>query len=140
MVIGVLQFELLVPGSESLKDKRAVVRSVRDRLSRELRVSIAEVDAHDTLDMAVMGLACAARDGKRAHEILDAAWNTLTKLRDGQVGAVRREIIVPSEEGEAPAGEAADPHDIDGEMLAHFSNGESPDRDPNGTSGGTERP
>lgn len=120
MVIGVLQFELLVPGAESLKDKRAVVRSVRDKLSRELRISVAEVGNHDNHTVAVMGAALVATDGPRAHELLDRAWNRLKELRDGQIGSVRREIVVPSREDDAPPHEP-DAESLASEMLEHFS-------------------
>ncbi len=40
--VGILQFELLIRQRRSLKDKRRVVRSVRDRLHREHLVSVAE--------------------------------------------------------------------------------------------------
>ncbi len=120
MVIGVLQFELLVPGAESLKDKRAVVRSVRDKLSRELRISVAEVGAHDNPTVAMMGAAIVATDGPRAHELLDKAWNRLKELRDGQIGSVRREIVEPTREEDAPPHEP-DAESLGQEMLEHFT-------------------
>jgi len=125
MVIGVLQFELLIPGAQSLKDKRAVVRSVRDRLTRELRISVAEVAGHDNPTLAMMGAAVVASDGPRAHELLDRAWNRLTELRDGQIGNVRREVIVPSREDLAEPLTGPDEADIADEMLAHFHKGAS---------------
>ncbi len=124
MVIGVLQFELLVPGAESLKDKRAVVRSVRDKLSRELRISVAEVGAHDNPTVAMMGAALVATDGPRAHELLDKAWNRLKELRDGQIGSVRREIVVPTREEDAPPGldeSGPDAEALGQEMLEHYT-------------------
>lgn len=123
MVIGVLQFELLIPGAESLKDKRSVVRSVRDKLSRELRISIAEVAGHDNPSLAMMGAAVVATDGPRAHELLDRAWNRLTELRDGQIGNVRREIIVPSREDLAEPLTGPDEAEMAAEMLEHFAHG-----------------
>ena len=124
MVIGVLQFELIVPGAESLKDKRAVVRSVRDKLSRELRISVAEVGAHDNPTVAMMGAALVATDGPRAHELLDKAWNRLKELRDGQIGSVRREIIVPTREEDAPPHEP-DAEALQQEMLEHYAQGDT---------------
>lgn len=121
MVIGVLQFELLIPGAESLKEKRAVVRSVRDKLSRELRLSIAEVGAHDNPSLAMMGMAIVANDGPRAHELLDKAWNRLTELRDGQIGNVRREVIVPSREDLAEPVTGPDEAEIAAELLEHYT-------------------
>lgn len=129
MVIGVLQFELLIPGAESLKDKRAVVRSVRDKLSRELRLSIAEVGAHDNPSLAMMGVAIVANDGPRAHELLDRAWNRLTELRDGQIGNVRREVIVPSREDLAEPLTGPDEAQMAAEMLEHFSHGDDDEGD-----------
>ena len=128
MVIGVLQFELLIPGAESLKDKRSVVRSVRDKLSREMRISIAEVAGHDNPSLAMMGAAIVATDGPRAHELLDRAWNRLTELRDGQIGNVRREIIVPSREDLAEPVTGPDEAQMAAEMLEHFSQDAGDDR------------
>lgn len=93
MVIGVLQFELVIPESGSLKDKRRVVRSLRDRLHREHMVSVAEVAAQDSLNIAVMAAAVVATDGKRAGEMLDHVTEKLRALRDAELGSVRRDIL-----------------------------------------------
>jgi uncharacterized protein YlxP (DUF503 family) len=98
MVIGVLQFELLIHDARSLKDKRRVVRSVRDRLHREHQVSVAEVAAHEVLNVAVMGVACVAPEGRRAGEVLDAVTDKLRRLTDAELGDTTREII----RGQAP--------------------------------------
>ena len=108
MVIGILQVELLIHDASSLKDKRRVVRSLRDRLHREHLVSIAEVDAHDALARAVLGIACVARDGQRAAEVLDAVTAKLRGTTDAELGATRREII----QGR-PIGDAADDEPIE---------------------------
>ncbi len=104
MVIGILQFELLVHGAESLKDKRRVVRSVKDRLHREHLVSIAEVGGLDLLNLAIMGLAVVGADGRRVGEVLDHVCEKLRLLTDAELGDVRREII-HGRGGDADAGE-----------------------------------
>ncbi|GIK19867.1 MAG: DUF503 domain-containing protein [Leptolyngbya sp. PLA2] len=93
MVIGVLQFELVIPESGSLKDKRRVVRSLRDRLHREHMVSVAEVAAQDSVNIAVMAAAVVATDGRRAGEVLDHVAEKLRSLRDAELGSVRRDIL-----------------------------------------------
>ena len=93
MVIGVLQFELLIHDAQSLKDKRRVVRSVKDRLHREHQVSVAEVAAHDILNVAVLGVACVAPDGRRAGEVLDAVSDKLRRLTDAELGDTMRQIL-----------------------------------------------
>jgi len=116
MVVGVLQFELHIPGAESLKDKRRVVRSVRDRLHREHMVSVAEVGALETLNLAVMGLSVVANDGKRVADVLDRVSAKLRSLHEAELGATSRQVIV----GEDAPGDTEEGVDVAGlarEML-----------------------
>jgi len=43
MVVGVLQIELEIPEAQSLKDKRRVIKSLKDRIANAHNVSIAEL-------------------------------------------------------------------------------------------------
>ena len=47
MIVGVLEVVFQVPGSSSLKDKRQVVRSLKDRIRRKFNVSLAEVEGQE---------------------------------------------------------------------------------------------
>ncbi len=120
MVVGVLQFELHIPGAESLKDKRRVVKSLRDRLHREHLVSVAEVGALDTLNLAIMGIAVAGSDGARIGRVLDSIDAKLRGMTDAELGSTRREII-HGQTGESPADEGLDEDAIAQEMLARVS-------------------
>ena len=62
MVVGVLQVEIEIPDSFSLKDKRRVVRSLKDRLSHGRNISVAEVGALDEHRRAILGVAMVAND------------------------------------------------------------------------------
>jgi len=62
MVIGVLQLTLSIPEAMSLKDKRRVIRSLKDRLGGRHNVSIAEVDDLDEHRSAVIGVAMVANN------------------------------------------------------------------------------
>ncbi|MBL8874331.1 MAG: DUF503 domain-containing protein [Phycisphaerae bacterium] len=93
MVLGVLQFQVLIHGAESLKDKRRVVQSLKDRLHREHLCSIAEVGDPDLLNVATVALAVVCRDGQRAGEILDSITIKLRELRDGEVGEIDRQVL-----------------------------------------------
>ena len=55
MVVGSLCVRLLVRGSGSLKDKRQVVRSIKDRMRGAFNVSVAEVGALDHLQLIILG-------------------------------------------------------------------------------------
>ena len=93
MVIGVLQFELIIHDAESLKDKRRVIRSVKDKLHLHHMVSVAEVARQDSLSVAVLGLACVAATERRVGEILDSVVDRLRTLRDARVGDIDRQIF-----------------------------------------------
>jgi len=62
MVIGVLQVELSVQDAMSLKDKRRVVKSIKDRIAHAHNVSIAEVGALDQHRRAILGIAMVSND------------------------------------------------------------------------------
>lgn len=117
MIIGVLQIELDILGAESLKDKRRVVRSIKDRLHREHLVSVAEVAAQDVITTAVLGFALVGSDGRAIARTLDHICEKLRSLHDADVAATRRHLI----RGDAPVREhQAEPvdHAYVAEMLA----------------------
>ena len=93
MVLGLLQFELSIPGAESLKDKRRVVSSVKDRLHREHQASVAEVGALDRPASAVMALSVVATEGRRVGELFDQITAKLRALPDAELGETRRDIF-----------------------------------------------
>ncbi len=93
MLIGVLQFELLIRGAESLKDKRRVIRSLKDRLHREHMVSIAEVDGQNRLNVAVLACAVVSASAEHANQTLDKIVSKLRRLTEAEVGATAREIV-----------------------------------------------
>jgi len=64
MIIGVLQLELSIGDAMSLKDKRRVIKSIKDRIAHGHNVSIAEVGALDEHRRSILGLAMVANDGR----------------------------------------------------------------------------
>jgi uncharacterized protein len=102
--LGILQFELLIHDAQSLKDKRRVVKSVKDRLHREHLVAVAEVGALEIWNVARMGLAAVSNDGKHLSDVLD---NVLAKLRSlpawnasaagAELGDFSKQIIAASQ-------------------------------------------
>ncbi len=64
MTIGVLQLELEIGDAMSLKDKRRVVKSLKDRIAHGHNVSIAEVGALDQHRRSILGLAMVANDAR----------------------------------------------------------------------------
>jgi uncharacterized protein len=119
MVVGILQFELLIHGGESLKDKRRVVASVKDRLHRDFQVSVAEIASQDILNQAVLGLAAVGNDGAHIGRVLDTITARLRSLGDAELGATTRRVLVghASDVGRGHEPDA-DEDDLAAEMLA----------------------
>jgi uncharacterized protein len=55
-MIAYLTLEIRIEGAHSLKDKRQVVRSVKDGLRRHFNVAVAEIDASDAWQRATLGV------------------------------------------------------------------------------------
>jgi uncharacterized protein len=70
MVIGISVFELHLPSSRSLKDKRRVVKSLIDRVHQRYRVSIAETGFHDLHQRAEIAMAVVVAGGEMEMENL----------------------------------------------------------------------
>ena len=71
MVVGISVFELHVPGSRGLKEKRKVVKSLIDRIHQRYRVSVTETDLHDLHQRAEIGLAAVTRTEEEAERLLE---------------------------------------------------------------------
>jgi uncharacterized protein len=69
MTVVVLRWELSIPGCRSLKEKRSVVRSLRDRLRHRFSVSVAETGLQDVHDRAELTVALVASDGRLAESL-----------------------------------------------------------------------
>ncbi len=64
MTIGLLQLDLRIPGSRSLKDKRRVIKSLKDVMRSRYNCSVAEVDFHDLWGRARLAV-CVVSDDSR---------------------------------------------------------------------------
>lgn len=80
MVIGVLQLELTIGDAMSLKDKRRVVRSVKDRIGHAYNVSVAEVAALDQMRRAVIGVAMVSNDPRYVEGALSKIVDFVRKM------------------------------------------------------------
>jgi uncharacterized protein len=70
MPVGLLTLELHIPDAQSLKDKRQVLRSLKDQLRREFNVAVAELDHQDTWQRSVVGVVTISNEEKHVAEVL----------------------------------------------------------------------
>jgi uncharacterized protein YlxP (DUF503 family) len=85
MIVGVLRVSLLLRESHSLKDKRRVLKSIKDRVRSRMNVSIAEVDSQDLHQRADVGAVTVSSSRTHAEKIL----TDVLKVIDRAPGAER---------------------------------------------------
>lgn len=86
MVVTVSTWDLAIPGSRSLKSKRSVLRSLKDRLAR-MNVSVVESGLRDSRDRARISVAFLAAHSAQADSILEAVDRRVAGARDAVVVA-----------------------------------------------------
>jgi uncharacterized protein YlxP (DUF503 family) len=72
VVVGVVTWDLHLDGCASLKDKRRIVKSLKDRLRQRFNVSVAETDSHELWQRAELSCCVVATDRQRAQQVLSA--------------------------------------------------------------------
>jgi uncharacterized protein len=93
IVVGLCTIELFIPESQSLKDKRRVLLSLKDRLREKFNLSVAEVDGQDLWQKAVLGLACVANEGRHVNQVCDQALNLVRTVHAVEIVQSRVEIL-----------------------------------------------
>jgi uncharacterized protein YlxP (DUF503 family) len=82
MPVGLLTLEIYIPESHSLKDKRQVIRSLKDRLRGKFNVAVAELEGHDSWQRCVIGVASLSNN--TAH--LEQSLRTVLAESERQLG------------------------------------------------------
>jgi uncharacterized protein YlxP (DUF503 family) len=88
MPVGLLTLELHIPDAHSLKEKRQVLRSLKDKLRRKFNVAIAELDHQDVWQRALVGVVTLSNEDRHVQEtlqkVLEEADRELGSLLIGQ--------------------------------------------------------
>jgi uncharacterized protein YlxP (DUF503 family) len=77
--------EIHLPGVESLKGKRQVLKSLKDKLRNRFEVAVAEVDHHDVWQRAALAVACVSHDARHANAVVSKAMDFIESQIDGRV-------------------------------------------------------
>jgi uncharacterized protein YlxP (DUF503 family) len=89
MIVACLRIRLHLPGCTSLKEKRFVLKSLRDRLHNKFNVAVCEYGSQDKWQLADLGIATVTTDTKGADRALQAVINFIE--RDGRTELVEIE-------------------------------------------------
>ena len=93
MVVGAMRLRLVVRESYSLKDKRRIVRSLKDRVCNRFNVSIAEVGSLDHRQCAELGVGAVGNDPKVLSGVLTKVLNLARSVPGVEVIASEMEFV-----------------------------------------------
>jgi len=93
MYVGICKLVLIIPGSDSLKGKRQVVRSIKDRVSSKFKVAIAETGDLDLWQRAEMGICAVGNDHSHVNAVLDNVTRFVEQMMVAQLIDRQLEII-----------------------------------------------
>lgn len=93
MIIGVLSVELTILEAQSLKDKRRVIKGLKERLRHRYNVSVAEIDYLDTHKRCLLGISMVSKDSRVVHSQLDKLVDTIRQTRGLTLIDYQREIL-----------------------------------------------
>ncbi len=77
------RIEVHIPDATSLKDKRRVVKGLKDKIWSRFRASISEVDGHESRTVAVLGLSYVSNDRKLLESIMHKIVNLIENSHPG---------------------------------------------------------
>ncbi|MFP4547671.1 MAG: DUF503 domain-containing protein [Fidelibacterota bacterium] len=82
MTIGLLQMELLLPGTNSLKDKRSLLKRITNQVRKKYNVAFSELSDQDSYGRAHIGVVTLANQSSRCHSILSNTENFISQNFD----------------------------------------------------------
>ena len=92
MVVGLLTVEIHVPGSRSLKDKRMVLRRIKDRL-KKFNVAVSEVEHQDLWQRAGLAVVTVSTDEPHADRELAAVAEEIERVEPGLITRTEVEFL-----------------------------------------------
>ncbi|MFN8060648.1 MAG: DUF503 domain-containing protein [Vicinamibacterales bacterium] len=92
VVVGLLSVELYLPSCHSLKDKRMVLRSVKDRL-KKFNVAVAEVEHLDMWQRGGLGVVAVSNERDHVDRTLRAALDEIERVEPGLVARSEQELL-----------------------------------------------
>ncbi len=93
MIIGLCTIELFIPDARSLKAKRQILLSLKERLRSKFNLSVAEVGDQDLWQKAMLGLACVANESAHVNRVLDQALNLVRSIPTIELIKSRIELL-----------------------------------------------
>lgn len=93
MKVGILQMELMLAGSHSLKDKRSVLRRLKNQVRKKFNVSIAEVEHGNNFKRTLLAITTISVNSQQAKQVLEKTEKYIEMLSNSLVVARKIEMF-----------------------------------------------
>ena len=93
MWVSVLRIDLAIPGARSLKDRRQVVKSLKERLVARFEISCAEVGDAETWTRASLGITAFSNDRPYLQDLMDALVRYAGNDHGAMLGNIERDLF-----------------------------------------------
>ncbi len=89
-MVGFYQLEIFIPGACSLKEKRFVIKSLKDRLRNKFNVSVAELDWNEKWQGSLLGIVMVSNE----HKLLESSFTKILNMldRDDRIEVIDRHL------------------------------------------------
>jgi len=92
MVVGLLHVELHLPNARSLKDKRSVLKSLKDQLRGRFNVAVAELDSSEKWQRATLGISTLGEQRAYVEGLLTQVTEWLRATRLVELSRIQQEF------------------------------------------------
>ena len=93
MIVGLIEVELYIKEAITLKDKRAVVKSLVEKTKAKFNVSVAQVGFLENRQRATLGMAFVSNEVGHVNSVLDKLESFLEQKSQADIISIRREVI-----------------------------------------------
>jgi hypothetical protein len=93
MFVGVCRFSFLIAHSHSLKEKRSVVRKLRDRVRERFHIGLVEVGGQDTWQRVDLAFSVLTSGRDAAEAAVTGVLGFVAHQGTGEIAAVKREVV-----------------------------------------------
>ena len=98
MYVGLAKLRLVIAESHSLKEKRMVIRRIKDRVRDRVGVIVNEVGDHDAWQRAELGAAVVSADRAKALELIDEVVRVAMAAGGAQIVAIAKDAMTFDDE------------------------------------------
>lgn len=93
MIVGICKIDIVLNGHRSLKEKRQVLRRIKDSVFNRFKIPVSEVGSHDLWQRAELGFAITGNDKQGINSLMDKIVDRIFDLSAGHIVDKKYEFV-----------------------------------------------